>query len=107
MKEIAITSVEDGDSRVGVTRSDLVEAWSLLENLVCSLDRIGSRHGQEPGEAYDPERSKEFYEAIGRFVAERELIDRLVETRGKLGDYLSDDEAENLTERIAYWHERK
>ena len=107
MKEIAITHIENGDSQVGVTREDLVEAWSLLENLVCSLDRIGSRHGQEPGEAYDQERSRKFYEAVGRFVAERALIDRLVETRGKLGEYLSDEEAENLTERIAYWHERE
>jgi hypothetical protein len=106
MKEIAITMVDDGTAQVGVTRADLVEAWSLLENLVCSLDRIGSRHAGEPGEAYDPERSRAFYEAVGRFVADNELLTRLVETRGKLGSYLSDDEAENLTERIAYWHER-
>src|SRR5260221_93343 len=106
MKEITITEVDNGSSQVGVTRADLVEAWSLLENLVCSLDRIGSRHASAPGEAHDPERARAFYEAVGRFVADRELLARLVEARGKLGGYLSDDEAENLTDRIAYWHER-
>src|SRR5438270_334499 len=80
MKEIAITMVEDGTSPVAVTRADLVEAWSLLENLVCSLDRIGSRHGgirelqTKPLEAEDttalmksitPERIQQEFEETG------------------------------------------
>ena len=107
MKEIAISMIEDAETPVPVKRGDLVEAWSLLENLVCSLDRIGSRHGREPGEAYNVERSRAFYEAVGRFVAEREVFEPLAEVRAKLGAYLPDEEAENFSDRIAFWHERE
>ena len=51
-------------------------------------------------------RSSAFYEAIGRFVASPEVYVELAEVRIKLGAYLANEEAENLSDRIAFWHER-
>ena|SRR5437667_232231 len=81
-------------ARVAVDKADLVEAWSLLENLAVSLDQIG-------GALDDPE-DRRF--ALEDYIS-GDLARAINEARMKLGRYLPDAEAEELSENsIPYWN---
>jgi hypothetical protein len=79
---------------VRIDKADLVEAWSVLENLAVSLDQIGGaiddRADQQ--QALDDYLTPELAQAINR-------------ARMRLAQYLSDAEAEWLSENsIPYWN---
>lgn len=84
---------------VKVAKCDLVAAWTILENLAVSLDQIGGTWGDEDG-AYNQCAARE---ALDAYLTP-EVVKAINDARMRLGQYLSDDEAEALSERIAYWN---
>ncbi len=88
---------------VQVTKRDLIDAWTILENLAVSLDQIGSAFGGEPGAANGIAHQDELQRALAAYLTP-DLIKAINEARIRLGQYIPDAEAEALSECIAYWH---
>jgi hypothetical protein len=77
-------------------------AWVVLENLAVSFDQIGAVFGQVKGTACSPEQQHALQEAIAAYITPA-LVQAINKARLRLGQYIPDDEAEALSERIAYW----
>ena len=90
------------DNKIEVARSDLQAAWMILENLAVSLDQIGGTFGREIGASNGAQLQQREQEALGAYLRP-ELVKAINDARMRLGQYLPDDEAEALTEQIAYW----
>jgi len=79
---------------VRIDKADLVEAWSLLENLAVSLDQIGG--------ALDDRADQQH--ALDNYLTP-ELAQAINRARVRLSRYLPDAEAEWLSEHvIPYWN---
>lgn len=82
---------------VSIDKSDLIAAWCLLENLAVSVDQIGGALPDEAGRRA----------ALAGYMSP-ELIRQINDARMRLSRYLSDEEAEDLSEKkIAYWDYRE
>jgi hypothetical protein len=87
---------------VKVAKSDLLAAWTVLENLAVSLDQIGGASGREEGTANGAVNRQEVQEALVAYLTP-ELVKAINDARARLGRYIPDAEAEALSEGIAYW----
>jgi hypothetical protein len=85
-----------------VTKEDLLAAWTVLENLAVSLDQIGSVFGRAEGTLHDPKQQRALQEALTTYLTPT-LVQAISDARIRLGQYIPDEEAEALSERIAYW----
>ena len=92
------------ENRISLRKADVVEAFLLLEALVVSFDRIGSYFAQPVGEPRDERLHHNMLETLDEYLLTPEMVERLATMRGRLGDYLPEDEAVDLAERrAAYW----
>lgn len=91
------------DVMVTVGYTDLMQAWSVLEKLTVSLDKIGG-HYAVPGDRgpQAPEERQRMLEAIGAYLSP-ELCREIAEAREVIGRFLPDDEAEAVSDRLEYW----
>ena len=87
---------------IEVTKDDVLTAWAVLENLAVSFDQIGAVLGRAKGETCSPEQQRALQEAIVAYLTPA-LVQAINEARIRLGQYISDEEAEALSEHIAYW----
>ena len=87
---------------IQVTKDDLLAAWAVLENLAVSFDQIGAVFGRVKGTECSPEQQRALQEAIAAYLTPA-LVQAINEARIRLGQYISDEEAEALSEHIAYW----
>jgi hypothetical protein len=87
---------------VKVAKSDLLAAWTVLENLAVSLDQIGGAFGGKKSTANGTASRPEVQEALAAYLT-LELVKAINEARVRLGQYIPDAEAEALSECIAYW----
>ncbi len=93
------------DGLVLLKKSDLLLAWSIMENITVSLDKIWgayAHHTNENGEWVD----KEAYHALCKSLYDYclEICKQTNVTRMRLLTYLAEDEAEHLSEcEIPYW----
>ena len=85
-----------------IAKDDVLAAWAVLENLAVSFDQIGSMFGQAKGTTCSPEQQRALQEAIAAYITPA-LVQAINEARLRLGQYIPDEEAEALSERIAYW----
>jgi hypothetical protein len=88
--------------KVAVDRRELVQTWSLLETLVVSIDKIGSAHSLPSKEHFTKQLEQAMLADIGRFVLDQ-IFDDANRLRIALGEYLPDDEAEELSDRLNIW----
>jgi len=88
---------------VKVAKSDLLAAWTILENLAVSLDQIGGAFGKEKSAANGAASQHKLQEALAAYLTP-ELVKAINDARVRLGRYISDAEAEALSECIAYWN---
>jgi hypothetical protein len=88
---------------VNVAKSDLVAAWTVLENLAVSLDQIGSVFSGQKSTADGAASQRGFQKALAAYLTP-ELVKAINDARVRLGQYIPDVEAEALSERIAYWN---
>jgi hypothetical protein len=91
-----------GKNTIIVTKGDVLAAWTVLENLAVSLDQIGSTFGRAKGTLHDPKQQRALQEALATYLTPP-LVQAINDARIRLGQYVPDDEAEALSERIAYW----
>ena len=87
---------------IEVAKDDVLTAWAVLENLAVSFDQIGATFGQAQGKVCSSEQQRALQEAILAYLTPT-LVQAINEARIRLGQYISDEEAEALSERIAYW----
>ncbi len=73
-----------------------------MENLAVSFDQIGAVFGRAKGVEYSPEQQRSLQEAITSYLTPV-LVQTIREARIRLGQYISNEEAEALSEHIAYW----
>ncbi|MBI4333723.1 MAG: hypothetical protein HY673_20875 [Chloroflexi bacterium] len=90
------------EEMVEVAKNDLLAAWAVLENLAVSLDQIGGVFGRENDAANGSENRPALQEALGAYLTP-ELVKAINDARMRLGQYVPDEEAEAMSERIAYW----
>jgi len=86
---------------IRVTYDDVLAAWAILDNLAVSYDQIGAVFGSLK-HADDPKQQKALQTALAAYVTPT-LVQEINEARTRLGQYVPDEEAEALSERIAYW----
>ena len=87
---------------IKVAKDDLLAAWAVLENLAVSFDQIGAVFGRAKNAACSPEQQRALQEAIAAYLTPA-LVQAINEARIRLGQYISNEEAEALSEHIAYW----
>jgi hypothetical protein len=85
-----------------IAKDDVLTAWAVLENLAVSFDQIGAVFGRAKSAECSPERQHALQEAIVAYLTPA-LVQAISEARTRLGQYISDEEAEALSEHIAYW----
>ena len=85
-----------------IAKADVLAAWAVLENMAVSFDQIGAMFGQAKGKARSPEQQHALQEAIAAYITPA-LVQAINEARLRLGQYIPDQEAEALSEHIAYW----
>jgi hypothetical protein len=85
-----------------IAKDDVLAAWAVLENLAVSFDQIGSAFGQAKGKTCSPEERHALQEALAAYITPA-LVQAINEARLGLGQYIPDEEAEALSEQIAYW----
>ena len=87
---------------IEIVKDDVLTAWAVLENLAVSFDQIGAVFGQAQGKTCSPEQQHALQEALAAYITPA-LVQVINEARLGLGRYIPDEEAEALSERIAYW----
>jgi hypothetical protein len=87
---------------IEIAKDDVLAAWAVLENLAVSFDQIGAVFGRAKGAACSPEQQRALQEAIAAYLTPA-LVQSINEARIRLGQYIADQEAEALSEHIAYW----
>jgi hypothetical protein len=85
-----------------MAKDDVLAAWAVLENLAVSFDQIGAVFGQVKGTTCSPEQLRALQEALAAYLTPA-LVQAINEARIRLGQYIADQEAEALSEHIAYW----
>ncbi|HSF34090.1 MAG TPA: hypothetical protein VLK82_27000 [Candidatus Tectomicrobia bacterium] len=85
-----------------IAKDDVLAAWAVLENLAVSFDQIGSVFGQAKGKTCSPEQQHALQEVLAAYITPA-LVQAINEARLGLGQYIPDEEAEALSEQIAYW----
>lgn len=86
---------------IAIAKDDVVAAWAILENLAISFDQMGAAFGGAHV-PHDAEQQRALREALASYLTPT-LVQALNEARLRLGQYIPDEEAEALTEHIAYW----
>ena len=87
---------------IEIVKDDVLAAWAVLENLAVSFDQIGAVFGQAQGKTCSPEQQHALQEALAAYITPA-LVQTINEARLRLGQYIPDEEAEELSEQIAYW----
>jgi hypothetical protein len=85
-----------------IAKDDVLAAWAVLENLAVSFGQIGAVFGQAKGKMCSPEQQHALQGAITAYITPA-LVQAINEARLRLGQYIPDEEAEALSEHIAYW----
>ena len=85
-----------------IARDDVLTAWTVLENLAVSFDQVGAVFGQAKGKMCSPEQQHALQGAITAYITPA-LVQAINEARLRLGQYMLDEDAEALSEHIAYW----
>lgn len=85
-----------------IAKTDLLAAWAVLENLAVSLDQIGGTFAGTDEGANGMQQTVEMQHALSDYVTP-ELVSAINEARSALGQYVSDEDAETLTDDIPYW----
>jgi hypothetical protein len=87
---------------IEIAKDDVLAAWAVLENLAVSFDQIGAVFGQAQGATCSPEQQHALQEALAAYITPV-LVQAINEARTRLGQYVPNEEAEALSEHIAYW----
>ena len=85
-----------------IAKDDVLAAWAVLENLAVSFDQIGAMFGQAKGTTCSPEQQHALQETLAAYITPA-LVQAINEARLRLGQYIPHEEAEVLSEHIAYW----
>ncbi len=92
---------------IDVKKDDLILAWSILENITVSLSQIGGTYGHGM-DASGNWLNKDAY--ISMLISlhnyfTKELCEQIGDARMRLGEYISDEEAEELSQhKIPCWN---
>ena len=82
-----------------VAKDDVLAAWTILENLAVSFDQIGVAFGGTKETIKDPEKRRGVQEALAAYLSPA-VVQAINDARSRLGQHISDEEAEALSERI-------
>ena len=91
-----------GKDIIEIVKDDVLAAWAVLENLAVSFDQIGAAYGDIKDARHSSEQQRALQEALTAYLTPA-LVQAINEARSRLGQYISDAEAEALSEHIAYW----
>ncbi len=87
---------------VTVARGDLLAAWAVLENLAVSLDQIGGTYPRADKNSNGQGNERACQRALIGYL-QPELVRAIKGARARLGQYLSDADAEKTAAQIPYW----
>lgn len=89
------------DRPIEVSEADLKAAWVVLENLAVSIDQLGGFYGNSPESVGETHR-RALLDALGSYLS-RDLVQSIGDARARLARYISDADAEILSDSIPYW----
>jgi hypothetical protein len=92
---------------IQIQKSDLISAWTALENIACSLDQIGGAYNymDKDGKIFNEREYRAVCKALHDYFTSG-IWRQINEVRMRLRDYISDEEAEWLSEnKIQYWND--
>jgi hypothetical protein len=88
---------------VALRKSDLIEAWSILERLVVSLHKIGSHHATPSSDVpMTPQQRESFLAALEDFFGP-DFFREAARARRALSQYIPDEEGEAISDSLKYW----
>lgn len=87
---------------IKVAQDDVLAAWTILENLAVSFDQMGAAFGGLKGATDGSKQQRALQSALAAYVTPT-LVQAINDARIRLGQYISDEEAEALSDHIAYW----
>ena len=87
---------------IEIAKDDVLVVWAILENLAVSFDQIGAAFSGVKDASHNPEQQRAVQEALLSYLTPA-LVQSINEARSRLGQYISDEDAETLTEHIVYW----
>lgn len=93
------------EEKVEISKEDLVAAWSILENLAVSLHQIGSAFAVEDRPADARNSGSNYEHALAAYLTP-DLVEAINQTRCRLAEYLTEEEAETLSEQIKYFNDQ-
>jgi hypothetical protein len=96
----------DNAETIAVGKQDLINAWTVLEKIAVSIDKIGSAYAVPAREDWTPEIEQRMLVEIGQFIRDH-VADEANRFRQPLSECLSEDEAETLSDQIDYWQASK
>src|SRR5205823_498313 len=87
---------------VSIAKDDLIAAWSLLERMVVSNDKIGSYFAHPVGSQQPAEQRQKMLEALFEYFGP-EFFEQVAKVRSRLDRYVDDDEGERISDSLEYW----
>jgi hypothetical protein len=85
-----------------IAKDDVLVAWAVLESLTVSFDQIGAAYGDVKDARHASEQQHTLQEALRAYLTPA-VVQAINEARIRLGQYISDEEAEAASEHIPYW----
>lgn len=99
-------AIETKKPTIAVDKVDLVRAWTLMEQLVVSLRKMGSYYSVPSGETdLSPAAQAEMQKDLDEYFSP-EMVRELSKVRVVLGQYLDDEEAEAISEQLEFWKKK-
>ncbi len=95
------------DQTVPIVKRDLIQAWSVLERLAVSLQKIGSHFATAgPDVPLSASRRRQMLEELDAFFSSA-LYDDIAKARRALCEYLDHDEGEMISDQLEFWQPRR
>lgn len=99
--------LETENQSIPIAKCDLIRAWTVLEKLVVSLRKMGSFYSTPDAHtALPPDQRQKMLEDLDTYFSP-EMVRELSVARRVLGEYLPDDEAEAISERLKFWESKE
>jgi hypothetical protein len=94
--------VLDSNLMIPIKKTDLLAAWSILENLAVSLDQMGGAYSDPTSTTGVEGESSGLRESLSAYFTP-ELVQAIGSARARLAEYVPEADAETLTDQIDYW----
>src|SRR5437667_11390134 len=102
---MATKTVTQRAEMISISKEDFLAAWSLLERMVVSSDKIGSYFSHPVGKEQPPHQRQAMLEALFDYFGP-DFFQEATQIRSRLDKYIDDEEGEAISDTLYYWKPR-